>query len=296
MKSRAILLVASFVAIPLPAIGQGSLPRQVFSGEVSSGSWLRIRSLKGNIEVREGSGRTATVTAAQGRGRRSAEGVTFEVKRDGSNVTVCAIYPRTRRCDEEGYDYSSWRNEDNELGGIDFTVSLPKGVRLVAATGNGTVDVRGAGGEVNASSGNGEVSVLGADGRVSASTGNGDVEVSGAKGTVDASSGNGDITVGTTIGPVSASTGNGRIDVSMSTLTEPGDMEFSTGNGTIEISLPANLNADVTAEVSLRNFETDFPMQLPGRFSGRRIEGKIGSGGRRIRMSTGNGRVLLRKI
>ena len=296
MKSRAILLVASFVALPLPVIGQGSLPRQVFSGEVASGSWLRIRSLKGNIEVREGSGRNAIVTAAQGRGRRSAEAVTFEVKRDGSSVTVCAIYPRTRRCDEDGYDYSSWRSEDNEIGGIDFTVTLPKGVRLVAATGNGTVDVRGAGAEVKASSGNGEVSVIGADGRVSASSGNGDVEVSGAKGTVDVSSGNGDIRVGTTIGPVSASTGNGRIDVSMSTLTEPGDMEFSTGNGTIEVSLPANLNADVIADVSLRNFETDFPMQLPGRFSGRRIEGKIGSGGRRIRMSTGNGKVMLRKL
>ena len=295
MKSRAALLLASLVLIPAPLLAQESLPRQVFSGEVASGSWLRIRNFKGDVEVREGSGRTATVTAAQGR-RRSAEGVTFEVKRDGNNVTVCAIYPRTRRCDAEGYDYSSWRRDDNELGSIDFTVTLPRGVKLVAATGNGDVDVRQAGAEVNASSGNGEVSVLGADGRVSASTGNGDVEVSGARGTVDASSGNGDIKVGTTIGPVSASTGNGTIDVSMNTLTEPGDMEFSTGNGSINLSLPANLSADIIADVSLRNFETEFPMQLPGRFSSGRIEGKIGSGGRRIRMSTGNGRVVLRKI
>lgn len=72
-------------------------------------------------------------------------------------------------------------------------------------------------------------------------------------------------------------------------------MEFSTGNGSIELSLPADASADIVANVSQRRFETEFPMQLPGRFGGGRIEGKIGGGGRRIRMSTGNGSVTIRK-
>jgi hypothetical protein len=45
----------------------------------------------------------------------------------------------------------------------------------------------------------------------------------------------------------------------------------------------------------MSRFESDFPIQLSTRFSGQRIEGKIGQGGRRIRMSTGNGRVSLKK-
>ena len=297
MQSRAAVIAAAAFFLPAAAFAQGDLssPREVFKGEVESGAWLRIRTMKGNIQVREGSGRTAVVTATRGRGRGSTENVSFEVKRDGSNITVCAMYPHTERCDAEGYE-SRWRRGDNDLAAIDFTVSLPKGVKLVAATGNGEVDVRNAGAEVRASSGNGEVSVLGAGGRVHASSGNGDIEVSNAEGEVTVSSGNGDLTVGTTKGPVSASTGNGRIEVKMETLSQAGDMEFSTGNGSIDLSLPANLSADVIANVSLRNFETDFAMQLPGRFSGRRIEGKIGEGGRRIRMSTGNGSVRLRKI
>ena len=294
-SSAALLAVISL----LPAIAQAqddlSAPRQIFTGEVTNGTWLRIRTMKGNIQVRESSGGRAVVTAARGSGRGSTAGITFDVVKDASGVTVCVIYPHTRRCDENGYQ-SSWRRSDGDLASIDLTVELPKGVRLAASTGNGDVNVRGAGAEVQASSGNGEVRVLGAGGRVRASSGNGEIEVSDAKGDVNASSGNGDIIVGTTMGPVSASTGNGRITVRMATLSAAGDMEFSTGNGSIDVSLPSNLSADVVANVSLRNFETEFPMQLPGRFSGRRIEGKIGDGGRRIRMSTGNGSVSLRKI
>ncbi|MEO8192409.1 MAG: DUF4097 family beta strand repeat-containing protein [Gemmatimonadales bacterium] len=297
MKSACMLSLAVFALAPLAANSQDVLssPRDVFKGEIASGAWLRIRGPKGNIEVRETSGRVATVTAKRRNDRRTLEGVTFAVKRDGASVTVCAIYPRTSRCDSDGYDYHSRRN-DNELGPVDFTVSLPKGVRLVAATGNGDVDVRDAGAEVEASSGNGEVTVLGADGRVSASSGNGDIQVDRAQGDVEASSGNGDIRVGTSMGPVSASTGNGRIEVRMTRLPARGDMEFSTGNGSIDLTLPADLSADVEANVPVRNFTTDFPMQLPGRWNMGHVEGKIGNGGRRIRMSTGNGRVTLRRI
>lgn len=238
MRSFAASLLALVTVLPATAIAQDNLdsPRQVFSDEVSTGSWLRVRTMKGDIQVREGTGATAIVTASRKSGRGSTDGITFDVRRDGFGVTICAIYPHTRRCDEDGYQ-SSWRRSDGDLASVNFTVELPRGVKLLASTGNGDVNVRGAGDEVHASSGNGEVRVLGSGGRVRA----------------------------------------------------------STGNGSIELRLPASLSADIVANVSLRRFETEFPMQLPSRFSGRRIEGKIGEGGRRIRVSTGNGRVALLK-
>ena len=295
---RRLSTIALAIALaPFGAFAQNSSePVQVFSGEVAPGAWLRIRDLSGRIEVREAPGRTATVTAVKRMDDDVERDVRFTTVRDGANVTVCAIWPRTVSCDAEGYDYNSdnWGRE-RRTGKVDFTVMLPKGVRLVAATGNGSVMVRDAGAEVNASSGNGEVSVLGANGRVKASSGNGDVEVDHARGDVRASSGNGTIRVTTSTGPVSASTGNGSIRVDMAALSNPSDMEFSTGNGSITVRFPANLSADIEANVPWRNLETDFPMQLQSRFSGRRIEGKIGNGGPRIRFSTGNGRVSIEK-
>ena len=296
MLVRTSLIVAAFSVIPAASFAQDE-SREVFRGEVAEGSWLRVRTLKGDIEVREASGRTAVVRARQ-RSRRDTDGVaTFEVRRDGSNITICAIYEHTTRCDAESYDtrQSRRRYNDGDYTSADFTVELPRGVKLMAATGNGDVEARGATNEVTAASGNGEISVNGSGGRVNASSGNGDVDVTDARGPVRASSGNGDITVRTSDGPVTASSGNGRINVRMDRLVNDDNMSFSTGNGSIEISLPANASAEIDANVGMRNFETDFPMQLEGRMSGGRIEGTIGGGGRRIRMSTGNGRIAIRK-
>ncbi|HVF39069.1 MAG TPA: DUF4097 family beta strand repeat-containing protein [Gemmatimonadaceae bacterium] len=290
--------IAAVLLLGIPVVAGGQIasdaPTSVFSGEVSSGSWLRIRNLRGTIEVQEARGRNAVVAASRRLNRASGDEITFEVLRDGSNVTICAISRRTRRCDAEGYDIRS-DNNDRTTGRADFTVSLPRGVRLLAATGNGDIHIRNAGSEVDASSGNGDVSVLKAGGRVNASSGNGEVQVQDAGGRVRASTGNGDVTVSTSAGPVSASSGNGRIDVRMATLPADGDMSFTTGNGSVILSFPSNLSAVIDANVAFKNLDTDFPMSLPSRWNSSRIQGTIGNGGRRIRISTGNGRVSIRK-
>lgn len=291
-------IFTSFTLITLPVLFGLSMPltaqEPVFSGSIENGSWLRIRSLKGDIEVREATGRNAVVTARRRSRGRNDERVRFEVKRDGRNVTVCGIWERTERCDAEGYESYSRRN-DNDLEEVDLTVDLPKGVKLVATTGNGEVSVRNAGAEVQARSGNGEVTVRGADGRVSASSGNGDITVDGAAGDVKARSGNGSIHVTTARGPVEAHTGNGQIEVEMAALTGDDDMEFTTGNGSISVAFPENLSARIEANVTYNNLRTDFPIEIPARWSSRRVQGTIGDGKRQIRFATGNGRITIRK-
>lgn len=278
----------------LLASAAGAQETRVFSDRIPSGAWLRIRNYKGDIRVTETTGSTATVTARRRFERREDGETRFEVKRDGQNITICAITEATRRCDEEGYDARG--GDDRSIGRSDFTVTLPRGVRLLANTGNGEVDVQNAGADVRASSGNGEVNVSGARGRVYANSGNGAVSVDRADGEVEANSGNGNIRVTTTRGPVSAHTGNGGIDVSMSTLSGGGDMEFSTGNGSITVGFPSNLSATIEANGSFRNFETDFPINMGRGWTGNFVRGTIGSGARRIRLTTGNGHIALRKI
>jgi DUF4097 and DUF4098 domain-containing protein YvlB len=292
----AVILAAFTLGGPQPVtqVTQNS-STPVFDGPVAQGAWFRIRTPKGGIEVREASGRNVVVTATKRSDWRGNSDVTFEVRRDGANVTVCAIWPRTTRCDARGYDFDNDNRSDRDVGNVDFLVELPKGIKLVAATGNGTVEVRNTGSEVLASSGNGEVTVVGAGGRVTATSGNGDLEVKDVRGDVEARTGNGDIEVSTSAGPVTASTGNGRIDVDMASLKGDDDMDFSTGNGSIEVSFPSNLSAVVETNVPSRNVETDFPIEMASRWSSSHISGKIGGGGRRIRFSTGNGHVRIRK-
>lgn len=293
----AVVLATLTVNPSAPASRPPAQSIQVFNGPVAQGAWFRVRTLKGAIDVREGTGRNVVVRASRRGGAGDEDAVRFDVRRDGANVTVCAIWPRTTRCDANGYnDEGSYRRRDyGEMERVDFVVELPKGINLVAGTGNGTVEVRNTGAEVNASSGNGEVTVIGARGRVHASSGNGDLEVERAGGEVEASTGNGDITVSTALGPVSASSGNGRIEVEMASLRSSEDMRFSTGNGSIDVAFPANLSAVIDARVPYKNFETDFPIDMAARWGSQGVEGKIGNGGRRIRFSTGNGSVRIRK-
>jgi DUF4097 and DUF4098 domain-containing protein YvlB len=131
---------------------------------------------------------------------------------------------------------------------------------------------------------------------VEARSGNGDVSVDGAGDRVDASSGNGDIRVTTALGPVSATTGNGRVWVRMERLTEASSMDFRTGKGTITVTLPDNLAADIEATTGNGQVDSDFPITTQGRFSTHRLFGRIGGGGPRLELRTGNGDIELRKL
>ncbi|MEP6507756.1 MAG: DUF4097 family beta strand repeat-containing protein [Gemmatimonadales bacterium] len=295
MLFRAVMFLALPAALAGAQTNEGRT--EVFNGQVPGGSWLRVRTMKGDVQVKEATGRDVIVTATRRYRMRQTGEITFEVKRDGANVTVCAIWERTRRCDEDGYSSrsNSGRGWNSNEGDADFIVEIPRGVNLVAATGNGQVSVRGVGGDLEATSGNGEVTVDGASGSVLAASGNGDIRVDHAGGPVKAHSGNGGIRVSTTKGPVEANTGNGRIDVDMASLAGGGDMDFNTGNGSIVVTAPANLSANIESNVPYNNFNTDFAFEIPAHWNSRRIQGTIGGGGRRIRFNTGNGRVTLRK-
>lgn len=286
----------SLLVLASTAGAQTSDTKQVFNGQIASGAWLRVRSHKGEIRVTEAPGSTATVTARTRYRNSDSDEVTYEVKRDGQNITICSVTRRTRRCDSEGYESRGDNDRGRSEGSADFTVALPRGVRLSASTGNGEIDIRSAGADVEASSGNGEVNISGVRGSVSASSGNGEISVNDADGQVEASTGNGTIRVSTAKGPVSAHTGNGGIDVEMKSLSRNDDMDFTTGNGSITVAFPANLSARIDANGSFRNFETDFPIDMGRGWSSNHVRGTIGSGASNIRFSTGNGQIRLKKI
>jgi len=285
-----VLLLASTAA------AQTSDTKQVFNDQIATGAWLRIRSHKGEIRVTEAPGSTATVTARTRYRYSDSDDVRYEVKRDGQNITICSITVRTRRCDAEGYDSRGYNDRGRGEGSADFTVALPRGVKLLASTGNGEIDIRNAGAEVKASSGNGEVNISNVRGSVEAHSGNGEISVDNADGEVDASTGNGTIRVTTSRGPVSAHTGNGSIDVAMKSLPRNDDMDFTTGNGSITVAFPSNLSARIDANGSFRNFETDFPIDMGRGWSSNHVRGTIGNGASNIHFSTGNGQIRLRKI
>lgn len=263
------------------------------SERISAGGDVRIYSRSGPIAITEGTGGGVEYRAEKVRGDESDIG--FVVLRSSNGVTICAVFDDEDECTETGVNGGRRRRSWNNRARAEITVRVPRGIRLRTSSGNGEVSVNVAATEARVMSGNGKVRVTMVEGRVDASSGNGTVTVDNVGGPVTASSGNGDVEVGTVSGPVSASSGNGDILVRMSRLPASGDMEFSSGNGRIELMLPADLNADLEATTGNGRITTDFPIKVQGRLTPTRLRGTIGEGGRRIRMSSGNGSLELRK-
>ena len=260
----------------------------VWSARIGDGGTLTIKNIVGGISVTEAKGDQVEVRAEKRmRGHGEPGDIAFDVQESSSGATICTVYRGESACDEGGFN--------NTRFSVRYTVAMPRGLRLRASTGNGELSVERAGSEVELHTGNGGIRIGETEGRVTAATGNGDLEVDGARGPVRASTGNGRIFVATAAGPVSATTGNGDIDVRMRALSGSGDMEFRSGSGAVRVTLPADFNGDVDASTGNGDLHTDFAIRLIGRLDPQHMRGTIGTGGRMLRLSTGNGRLEIRK-
>ena len=289
--SRKLLVIAALAPALAGAQERAADDLFTWSGRIASGGSLSIRHYNGPIDVREATGDRVEFRAER-RSRRSTE-MSFEVENTADGVRICGVWRGRNACDSgrnRGWDW------DEGPPSSRLTVSLPKGVRLQANTGNGDVTVEKASNDVEVRSGNGDVRITLTAGRVDVATGNGELEIDGATGPVTATTGNGRVYVLTSTGPVTARSGNGEIDVRMKTLTGNSDMTFSTGNGAITVTLPGTFAGEIDASTGHGDFRSDFEIRVLGRLNPRHIRGTIGEGGtRRIRMTTGNGRLELRK-
>jgi len=264
---------------------------------IADGSTLRVFTPSGRLTVLPASGNRVEFKGEKDVRNADIEDIGFQVIRSNNGLTICALFSEDDECTDRGVRSESrsgrwWRNRRMT---VDVTVHVPRGVKLHAGTGNGEVSVDGVGAEATISTGNGRMRITNVSGELEASSGNGAITIDRTTGPVSVSSGNGDIDVRATRGPVTATSGNGDIDVQMDELRLDGDMEFTTGNGAIMITVPAGFSGDLSADTGNGHFTTDFPMTLQGRFREGHVRGTIGGGGRKIRLSSGNGRIELRR-
>jgi len=262
----AALGAAALSAAPVSTLAaQSRNEREAFtwSGKINEGRWINIRNLNGSVEVLPGSGDKVEVIANRYTRRGDPDYVRFEVRKYGprdEDVLICALWGENTYCDEDSYrSRNSDRRNRNEVT-VDFKVHVPKGVKVAAHSVNGEVRVDDVSSEVEA-------------------------------GTV-----NGSVVVSTAGGPVSATTVNGSVRASMGRFDGNSDMNFSTVNGSVVAEFPnTELNADVDMSTVNGRFYMDFPVTISGRIDPRRLRASIGKGGPKIRLSTVNGNVELRK-
>jgi DUF4097 and DUF4098 domain-containing protein YvlB len=287
------LIPIMLVTAALPVGAQQGRDESTFSWNKSLPANMTLSILNGNgpITVREapaGSDRVEVRATKIAESRGSIQDVAFDVVEGANQVEICTLYGRQTSCRDRG-------GSTNVRIRVEFTVLVPRTLRLKVATGNGEVSIERAGADVSASTGNGRVTVGQTEGRVNVSTGSGDVQVDGANGPVNVTTGNGRVFIATAKGSVAATTGNGDIDVRIKSLPIEEDMRFNSGSGSIRVMLPANYNGRIDAMTGNGNLNSDFEISVVGRLDSHHVRGTIGSGGPLMRLSTGNGTIELRK-
>ncbi len=262
----ALVATLALVAAPVAVAAQGrESQRNAFtlSERVPQGQWIRVRNLNGDLRVRSSSSDKVEITATKSWRRGDPKDVRIETRRAGDgSILVCAFWTENATCSESNYeshnDGGGRRGRDNDVA-VDFEIRVPRGVKVGVWGVNGGVSVDGATSEVLASSVNGSVDA---------------------------------VSVG---GPVQASTVNGSVHATMGRLEGDQDLEFSTVNGSVVAEFTGDVDANIDLSTVNGRFQTDWPVTITGRIDPRHLRATLGKGGRRIRLSTVNGNVELRK-
>lgn len=238
----------------------------VLSERVPADAWIRVRNINGEMRVRASTSDKVEVIATKNWRRGDPKDVSIETKKgaDGS-ILVCAIWARTNTtCTEERYSSRSddrgdrWERDRNDVS-VDFEVRVPKGVKVGVWSVNGAVSVDGVTNEVRAGTVNGSVEAMSAG------------------------------------GPVQANTVNGSVRATMGKWDGDQDLSFTTVNGSVIAEFAGDIDADIELNTVNGRFQTDWPVTITGRIDPRRLKATLGKGGRRIKLTTVNGNVELRK-
>jgi hypothetical protein len=262
MKQVSLAATLGALAMMVPVSGNAQQTDFAWKGRLAPGKTIEVRGVHGDVRAVASTGPEVEVTATKRARRSDPEEVEIRVVEHADGVTICSIYPPSRRSRRERENWcgpgESHNNTDDNDVRVEFTVKVPAGVRFTGATVNG------------------------------------DVLVESLKSDVSAGTVNGSIDVSTT-GYAEAETVNGSIRASMKSATWPARLDFHTVNGGITLELPDNASADIEAETVNGDVSTDFPLMVQGRFGPRRVTGKIGNGGPRLSLETVNGSIRLRR-
>ncbi|MDE3129199.1 MAG: DUF4097 family beta strand repeat protein [Gemmatimonadota bacterium] len=254
---RTLIALSMLSLAAAPALAQGGDFH--WAKAQPAGTLVSAYDINGDISVVPGTGSTVEVT---GRRHGSDADVYAVVKEYDKHVVVCVLYRDTdESCDEDGAHMHSNDRHWGRDASIDLTVKVPASM---------TADARSV---------------------------SGDVRIDGAHGDVHAASVSGDLTLrNLSATSVRATTVSGDVDAAVSALSGDGELVFRSVSGDVTVAMPAGLDADFSMSTVSGDLDTDFPLTLSGRMGRRRIEARIGKGGRRFSVSTVSGDVRLHMI
>lgn len=119
---------------------------------------------------------------------------------------------------------------------------------------------------------------------------NGSIDIEGVEGNVKASSVNGRLIARGLAGEARLSTVNGPLQATFTRLDDMKPLTLISVNGPLTLVIPSNANASVRATTVHGGISTDFGLTVKhGEYVGHSLDGQLGTGGPKIKLSNVNG-------
>jgi DUF4097 and DUF4098 domain-containing protein YvlB len=292
MLSGALVLPALLAAgCTITVDSQGQIVREEKRFTVSGTPAVRVTTFDGSIQIQSWDNPDVLVEIEKrGPTREAIDALEVKTSQDGNTVEVEVKQPRRESFTGIGIHRSASAR---------LIVSVPRRANVSARSGDGSIQIDRVNGLIELNTGDGSIRAGRVAGELKLHTGDGSVTVEDADGRLDIDTGDGSVTVGGKLTAVRLHTGDGSIVYRAQAGTAMSeDWEITTGDGGVSLYLPADFGAELDAHTGDGTIRNDLSLEGggTGEVSRRTVRGRIGAGGRQLRIRTGDGSINLRGV
>src|SRR6266851_2257325 len=288
-------LVALAAALPIGLAGcvvvdsQGHITREEKRFTVTGPPDLRLTTFDGAIEIRSGEGKTVVVEIEKrGPTREAINELKVETKQDGDRIEV-----EVKKPSHEVFFFGVGRLSRNAK----LIVTMPRDGNVVARSGDGSIRIEHVHGRLELRTGDGSIRATDISGQLTLASGDGSISLDDVAGDLDVETGDGSVSVAGNLAGVKLHTGDGSITF----RAAPGsamksDWSVTTGDGGVAVYLPSGFGAALDAHTGDGSIRSDLDLATDGdRDKERRtLKGRLGAGGKTLRIRTGDGSIRLK--
>lgn len=246
-----------------------------------------LSTFDGSIEIRPwDKSEVQVVVEKRGRDKEDVSVIEVQAQQTGNRVEVSVTEPK-------------------HIGGFHINnrsakliVSVPASSDIAAKSGDGSIDVERITGTVQLRSGDGSIRGWKLGGDVTAHTGDGSIKFEDVSGVLNVDTGDGSITVGGKLASLRAKSGDGSVTIHADQGSTPEtDWDIITGDGSVTLEVPEGFGAEIDAHTGDGHIRMqDLTLSnVTGNMGKNTVRGRLGAGGRGVRVRTGDGSITLRR-
>lgn len=267
---------------------QGHIVREEKRFTVSGRPELQLTTFDGAIRIQPGDDKSVVVEIEKrGPSQEAIDKLEIETRQDGNRIIVNVKKPAGETI-VFGFGHLAPT--------ASLVVTMPRDGDVVAKSGDGAIRAERIRGKIELRTGDGSIRASDLGGQLTLHSGDGSVALESATGMVDVDTGDGSVSLSGKLDAVTAHTGDGSVTLRAEAGTKmTGDWSITTGDGGVVVSVPNDFDAQIDASTGDGSIRSDLNVSTEGGVSDKRsIRGRLGSGGKLLRIRTGDGSIRLR--